>query len=101
MWRINEEIWNKKYSLESLQSLTRDHFYSIIYVVTILESACGQKTYFLKVDDTDIFLFKFCFNPSRWFLRKGFQTLPSFNQSKALTAILDDYKITFLKKYKM
>jgi hypothetical protein len=24
MWRINEEIWNKKYSLESLQSLARD-----------------------------------------------------------------------------
>ena len=32
-----------------------DHFYSIIYVVTILESACGQKTYFLEGDDPGIF----------------------------------------------
>lgn len=84
-----------------------DHFYSINYVVTILESACGQETKrhifwkgmtqaflnsnFVSIHpggsyENDFKHFQVSTNQKPW--------LPSWNK-------VDDYKITFLKKLKM
>jgi hypothetical protein len=60
-----------------------DHFYSIIYVVTILESACGQKTYFLEGDDPGIFFIQILFQSIQVVLAKRISNTSKFQPIKS------------------